>query len=374
MGFVYLGSSSDKGWTFSHDKGRDFAAKSLPYLRTSTEPDCDLTSEMASAVDKLVSGGSSLIVATSFSMRNVVVEKASEYPGVRFLTCSSGVAGPNYGSYFARMEQAYFLAGVAAAAQTKSKRLGFVGSLVTPEVVRHVNAFALGARSRDSAILVEIRWVGFWSGLNVNSSGKYAENELTEQLIATGCDVIAHNMDNGRVQETVEAWNTTRSATTPKVLSISNNNYEMCSLGPNTCMGGAYWNWGPLYARLFADIHRGTWDPSVIVDDQMRVDPSQSIANFTVNQDVADASLAPVIDEVRGRLSKPGAELDDFKGPFCSTGQRVPACVATGQKLTDAELRTMCWFVEGVVQKTDAADPASNDIAAQVPPECEVQQ
>ena len=54
-----------------------------------------------------------------------------------------------------------------------------------------------------------------------------------------------------------------------------------------------------------------------------------------------------------------------FKGPYETTGQR--AAVPDGQGLDDKELRQMCWFVKGVVEKVNPMLPASGDHDALVP-------
>src|SRR5262249_17040279 len=150
-------------------------------------------------------------------------------------------------------EQAFYLAGYAAAQVTQSRRLGFVGSLITPEVVRHVNAFTLGARRFDPTVVVEVRWLGFWyDAIDDPPAGyRYQETVLAEELLATGCDVIAHAVtQNERVVEAVEA---ARKAGTT-VWAIGNDSSNACTAGPTSCLGTTAWNWSPLYLRLIEQI------------------------------------------------------------------------------------------------------------------------
>jgi hypothetical protein len=200
-------------------------------------------------------------------------------------------------------------------------------------------------------------------------NGEYKETRLAKQLLATNCDVIAHVMDNGRSVAAVEAAH----AAGADVYSLGNDNQDACSKGPSSCLGTPYWNWGPLYVRLFEDIHRGTWDPNIIVNDNIGVDPAKSIPNFKVNEEVAGGDTAIAVSQLLTELAKPGNEHMSFAGPYHSTGQR-PEDVAEGQTLTDQELREMCWFVEGVVEKVDPDDPVSLDKPGQVPSECLEQQ
>jgi hypothetical protein len=47
----------------------------------------------------------------------------------------------------------------------------------------------------------------------------------------------------------------------------------------------------------------------------------------------------------------------------------VPDCVEPGEVLSDDELRGMCWFAEGIVERADPDDPTSADLPALVPDE-----
>jgi basic membrane protein A len=230
----------------------------------------------------------------------------------------------------------------------------------------------------DPSIVVEVRWEGFWFDVDDPDpvSGKYDETELTEALLDAGADVIAHNMDNGRALAAVEAR---KQATGLPLYCIGNDNRDACARGPTSCIGTSYWNWGPLYVRLFDAIHRGTWDPLEVINENIKSNQAQSIPNFAVNTDVGGEDLAIAVSELLAALANPGNEHKAFEvflseQQYCSTGQRQPGCVQQGEELTDDELRTMCWFVEGVIAKVTPADPLSADQAALVPDECNTQQ
>ena len=56
-----------------------------------------------------------------------------------------------HGRYYGAGEDANYLAGIAAGAATKSGIIGYVVPFAIPEVIRHMNAFALGAQARTRA-------------------------------------------------------------------------------------------------------------------------------------------------------------------------------------------------------------------------------
>ena len=364
VGFVYVGVPQDQGWTFTHELGRLDATERLGYLQTTYRTNVNQPADAERAIDDLVRDGFGVIVANSFTLRDTMIAKAQAYPDTKFLVYAPSVEGPaNLGAYYADIYHAWYLAGYAAAQKSKTHRLGFVGSLVLPEVVRDINAFARGARHFDSEARVEVRWIGFWFDPNPpDEQGLYAEDRLARDLIATGCDVIAHHADNGRVVASVEARQQ------HDILSIGNNSHNACDLGPATCLGVAHVNWGPLYVQIFEDMHHHRWNPSNLYLRPIRANPEESIVQFSVRAAVAGPNVNIRTAELLSALSRDEAR-QIFKGPYCSTGQRS-ACVAEGQSIDEKEVRSMCWFVEGVVEKTDPADPGSPDRPASVPAAC----
>ncbi len=271
---------------------------------------------------------------------------------------------PNLGAYYANIYHAWYLAGFAAAQKSKTGRLGFVGSLVLPEVVRNINAFARGARRFNPEAKVEVRWIGFWFDPDgPDDQGKYAEERLAEELVAAGCDVIGHHADNGRVVATLE------KRPGKDILSIGNNSHNACDSGPKTCLGVVHVNWAPLYEDLFDDLHRSRWNPSNSYLQPIRANPEETVVQFLMNANVAGSNVDIRTAELLSALSRSDAR-DVFAGPFCSTGQR-PSCVKAGEVVPPKELLSMCWYVEGVVEKTDPTDPASPDKPSLVPVACE---
>jgi basic membrane protein A len=368
VAFIYVGVPQDEGWTLTHDLGRQYAQQQLPFLQTETVNNTFLFDQAVLESEKFIANGAQVVVLNSFSLRKVAEDLGPKHPNVKFLTCSSNNTGPNFGSYFARSYQAWYLAGFAAGRKTKTNRIGFVGSFVTPEVVRHINAFTLGARRANPAVQVEVRWEGFWFDLDPPDpvTNEFNETRLTKQLIDTGCDVIGHNSDTGR---TVEAVEQVAQATDKTLFSFGNDNIDGCKRGPGTCLGVPYWNWGPMYTRLFDDIHKGRWTPSVI-NENINADSNQSTIVFGTNDALIDSSLKVQLGELLADLTKPANVDLPFRGPYKVThaDQRPEGAeIAAGQSISDEEMVRMCWFVEGLLMKSDPDDPTSADVPARVP-------
>jgi hypothetical protein len=88
------------------------------------------------------------------------------------------------------------------------------------------------------------------------------------------------------------------------------------------------------------------------------------------NPALVNANLKIAVSERLADLAAEGGETKVFAGPIRTTqqgqrpaGEEIPA----GSSVSDDELLTMCWFVEGVVQRSDPADFESEDVPARVP-------
>ena len=54
------------------------------------------------------------------------------------------------------------MAGMVAGLTTKTDRIGMIGSHPIPEIIRHINAFTLGAKQVNPRAQVQVLWVNSW--------------------------------------------------------------------------------------------------------------------------------------------------------------------------------------------------------------------
>ncbi|MBI2390647.1 MAG: BMP family ABC transporter substrate-binding protein [Deltaproteobacteria bacterium] len=401
VGAAWVGVvAGGEGWTLTHQEGLQAAAQQLPYMSFSYKENViPFSGDIKKAVDEFVKGGAQVIIANSFSQRDEILTLAETYPKITFLTCASYKSNhKNAISFTAHSEQPWYIAGKVAAAKTTKKRLGYVGSFITPEVVRHINAFYLGARSVDPTIEVEVNWLGFWYDYKTSRTYDFSHPRLTggvtqkfyrEELLALrliedGADVIAHGADSQRSVRLVERLHEEGKLPHP-VWTLSNDNRngyreltsENLPNGPpmQTCLGSPYWDWGPLYTRLLDSIHRGTFNPSVNFLEPMLA-TSDSIVGFQLNPTVGvdDSSVRSYVNDV---ASKGWQSV--FDGPYETTGQRdkdndgkpdASQAVEKGELMSDAEYPRVCWFAKGIVERKDPLTPiagAADVIPARVP-------
>jgi len=85
---------------------------------------------------------------------------------------------PNANTYNARIWEASYVSGIVAATVLKKEtHFGFVGAQPIPPINWTVNAFALGARSVNPAVTVDIVYTNSWNN-------PAAETEAVNSLVA----------------------------------------------------------------------------------------------------------------------------------------------------------------------------------------------
>ncbi|MEM4642707.1 MAG: BMP family ABC transporter substrate-binding protein, partial [Candidatus Caldarchaeum sp.] len=172
VGYIYVGPVGDYGWTFAHNDGRKFADtayKNVDSFYIESVPEA----QSAGAIESLINQGADLVITTSFGYMDSTAEVAAKYPDKYFVHISgyrSGAAGnapQNMSSAFAEFYQLYYLNGLAAGAVTQTGVVGYVAAFPIPEVVRHINAFVLGAnyaykKRTGRNIKAYVSWLFSW--------------------------------------------------------------------------------------------------------------------------------------------------------------------------------------------------------------------
>ena len=245
VGVVYSGSKQDYGYNQSHAQAAA-ALKKAPGVKVVEEERVPETIAVQRSMEGMIrQDGAKLIIATSFGyFKPHVLELAAKYPEVTFAH-TGGVWQPgmpeNIGTFYGYIFAAQYLSGVVAGQMTKTKKLGIVAAKPTPNLVRSINAFTLGARSVDPAIQVQVIFTGDWV-LPVR------EAESTNTLADQGVDVIGCNVDSPKVVvETAEKRG---------VMSIGYHSSQ-ADVAPKGFLTGAEWNWIVPYMAYVDAVRKG---------------------------------------------------------------------------------------------------------------------
>ena len=137
----------------------------------------------------LATQGNKVIFGTSFGFMESMLKVAKEFPDVKFEHATGFKTADNLGQYDVRTYEGAYLAGVVAGKMSKSGKLGVVGSVPIPEVIRNIDSFTLGARSVNPKATTRVVWVNKWF-----DPGK--EADAAKVLIGQGADIITQHTDS----------------------------------------------------------------------------------------------------------------------------------------------------------------------------------
>ena len=251
VGYVYVGPKTDGGYNFAQDQGRLYVEQHVGGVKTLFAENVPENANVQQVIERMIHAGAKVIFATSYGYLNFELQVAQKYPNVVFLHCGGNKTAANLGTYFADMDQAMYLAGMAAGAATKSGKLGFVGAHPIPQVLRDINAFTRGAQSVKPSVTTTVVWTGSWS-----DPGK--EASATNALIDGGVDVVGMHVDSPiTVIQTAEK----RGA---YVVGYHANDKDFA---PHGWLTGGYWNWGPIMTDFVKQAQAKTWKSTQVYGD-----------------------------------------------------------------------------------------------------------
>jgi basic membrane protein A len=271
VAFVHVSPVSDKGWSWAHDQGAKFLEANMNVEVTTLEaipegPDSQRVFE------DLAAQGNKLIFGTSFGYMDPMLAAADNFPDVAFMHASGFKTGPNMGNYFAAIEEGRYLSGMAAGVATSTNLIGYVAAFPIPEVIRGINAFALGVQEVNSDAKVQVVWTSTWFD-------PPKEGTAAQSLIDAGADVIAMHQDStqpGQVADDAGAKWVGYNADTGDVF-------------PNAWLTAPIWEWGAYYLSVAQDVAAGTWQPGVFYGNL--ADGTVDMAAFGSSVDQATQDL-----------------------------------------------------------------------------------
>lgn len=322
VGFIYVSPVGDAGWSYAHDQGR-LAIEELLGVSTSFVEAVAEGPDSERVMLNMARKGFDIILATSFGYMDPMLKVAKQFPKTVFMHCSGYKTADNMGNYFGRMYQARYLSGMVAGSMSQSNILGYVAAFPIPEVIRGINAFALGALAVNPKAQVRVVWTKTWYD-------PATEKEAAKSLLDVGADVIAQHQDSPGPQE---------AAQEKGVYSVGYNS-DMSAFAPKAHLTAPIWNWAPFYKQIVQAVRNGTWK-------------SQSTW-YGMKEGIID--LAPfgemVPQSVRDRvMQKKQAIINGtahvFAGPI--KDQKGAIQVADGQIATDEQMLNMKYFVQGVI-------------------------
>jgi simple sugar transport system substrate-binding protein len=303
-------------------------------------------------IDELVSKGAKFIITNSAEFQDGTNEAAKAHPDVTFIHSSgdsvlAGTAPPNVGNIMGRMEYGKQIAGCAAALQSETGNLSYLGPLIDDETRRLVNSAYLGAKycwenikGKPAADLkFKVTWIGFW----FNIPGQTLDpTKVADDFINSGSDVILSGIDT--TEALTQAAKATQSG--KKVYALQYDWQGACQSNEDACLGVPYFNWGPAYLAAVKAAKEGTWKQSWDWNGPDWKDinnPDTSAVGFAVGKGLT----ADNKDKLDGFIKKlADGSLNLFTGPL--NFQDGTVFLKDGEKATDKQIWYMPQLLQGI--------------------------
>ncbi len=349
-GFVYVGPVGDYGWSHAHDVGRKYAEEKLPWLETIFVESVG-EADSARIIDRLIQEEKcDVVFTTSFGYMDDTIKAGLKYPDKHFMHASGFKQSKNVGTYFGDLYQTYYLNGLMAGALTKTNKIGYVGAFPIPEVVRHIDAFALGIKAVNPEAKVSVKWIYAWYG-----PGK--AKEAAESLIAEGNDTLAFTEDTPAVIEVGQ-----EHAEKGKQIYTFSHYSPMQSYGKDSVVSGQLVDWGKMYVKILQDLYDDTWtnedmwwviaEKAAVLGGNFKeiINPKFVGDLKGVKVDTADFGKISVYDLILKRyaqMQKGSDAFDPFMGPIKDNTGKIQ--IQKGKRASKGDLLSIMYYVDNIV-------------------------
>lgn len=322
--WIYSGPVGNIGWNATHDDARIIANDLTGATTFSVANIPEDGSDFEDLVrDLIVTDGVNVVFGTAFAYQNAMEKMAVDFPDVVFEHAGGFKKnGTNFGNYYGRMYEPRYASGVAAALATPSGKMGYVAGFPFPEVIRGINAFTLGAQSINPEVTVEVVWTS-------SANDQAVEANAANALVEIGVDLIAVHQDTsaaGRVaQENGLRW-----------IGYDSDRRQDA---PSAFLTAVTFDWSQRYVDVIESVARGDY-----VAEASWGGLDDNAVGLAVVSGLSEEDNETVLNTL-DQITK--GDIGVFDGPL--RDQSGAEVVAEGMRLTDDEMLTMNWFVEGVV-------------------------
>ncbi len=325
VAFVYVGSVNDGGWTAAHDEGRLEIEKMFPDVQTSYVENVPEGAEAERIITTFAKKGFNVIFTASFGFMDPTINVAKKFPDTVFMHCSGYKRDKNVGTYFGRMYQAKYLAGIVAGKMTVTNKIGYIAPHPIPEVIRHINAFTLGARKVNPDATVRVIWTNSWFDMQ-------KEKEAAYSLIEVGSDILASGCDSSAALVVAEE----------KGVKCIGYDSDARAVAKNTFLTAPMWNWISVYADIVGKAKNKEISDYTNIDywngletNVIKIAPLSDLVSLDIKNIVKDTTQ--LIIEGKEKI---------FVGPLKK--QDGSDFLLENEVADDGTLLSMMFFVDGV--------------------------
>lgn len=323
--FIHDRNGENSSWTYAHELGRTYVEQALPgKVATVAYNDISGEDETFAAIERAIADGCDVIFTTASQMADASLRAAVQHPKIKILNCSLNTSHSYIRTYYARMYEPKFLAGVLAGMMSPVDDIGYVAAYPVYGVISSINAFAQGARMINPRARVHLVWSA-QKGIDV-------DEELKKNHVSY---VSYHEMI--RPNEDTRQYGL----------------YRIEEDGSNVSVAMPVWDWGKLYVLILRSILEGNWK----LDDADGKALNYWWGMSSGAVDILYSAKLPfanrrLIDFLRDSIID--GSFEPFAGIICSQDGVIQS--DPDSKLSFEEIANMDWLDECVIGRIPSLD------------------
>lgn len=257
-----------------------------------------------------------MLFTTSPVMMPASLKIAANYPEVKILNCSLNTSHPTLRTYYARMYEAKFLAGIIAGSMTTTNKIGYIADYPIYGMAANINAFAMGARMVNPHAKVYLDW----STLKDHAAKIKDDPEINYIM---GQDISS-----------------------PDKASRHFGLYCVSGENPDN-LAMTTWHWGKLYEKIIRIVLNGTWKDDAAAGSRATSywwGISAGVVDLICSQDLPKDTKR-LVDLLRNDICSD--TLMPFSGNLCAQDGTVMN--TADQVIAPKDIITMDWLLDNVV-------------------------
>jgi basic membrane protein A len=269
VALITPGSIADAAWNAGAYAGllqiRDSMGAAISHVEARTP------GEQAEALRTYAAQGYQLVFGHGFEFQGPAERIGAEYPKTVFVVTSGErvSASGNVVPMVFGIEEGTYLAGMLAGGMTKSTKLGFVGGMELPPIVRGYQGWLNGARAVNPKVDSRIAYLNSFDDVA-------AGREAALAMIRLGVDMLHHNADQaalGLFQAVKES---------PGVFAFGAN-ADQSALAPDRVLGSVVIDLPRAFLAIAREVKDGSFVPRVetfgLAGGVLRYDPNPALAS-----------------------------------------------------------------------------------------------
>lgn len=334
VGFIYVGPKDDFGYNQSHAEGAAAVAE-LPGFKIIEQANVPETQAVQETMREMIEiDGATVLFPTSFGYFDPhILEIAEQFPDVQFFHAGGlyeeGMP-ENIGSYFGYIDEAQYLAGIVAAHNTQSGKLGFVAAKPIPQVLRNINGYTLGAKSINPDIVTQVVFTGDWAA-------PVKEAEAVNSMVNQGADVITCHVDSPKVVIETAA---------KRGVFCTGYHTDQSALAPEAYLTGAEWDWKSIYTQYANWVKEGKTLMGGEIPHIVRGGLQENFWKLSPYGPKVDEAAKADAEAVKAKFAD--ASMVIYTGELKDNEGQVILPDGKAYEQTAIELETTDWLVDGV--------------------------